>query len=481
MPFELDLQVVSQTLRSRWKALAIGALAGALVGTSIVAFVPPRFSGRAMMLIRTSKMDPTALVKSKMGPIAELMPGALGGKGDEELSTEIALLSSRATLGVVVDSLRLQVIPRSPGRRPPYGFVDSMTSAGRFKPKRLSLVAGANTVPGGTVWSDRAAKVKLVDREDAIDDLEDRLDARLLSGNTVQIKYRGRDSVTAAEVPNLLAAVYMVRRKTVDRGLNQRRLEFLVAKSDSVRFDLRRSADVMASVAERAGVGASPEVGGKALADAASVLETRVAELRATETALDMLIRSTQSGKLDVRWLGGFPDLLRSPALNDILGQMGRIETERTMMLSRVPEGSPQVQALARARDSLATQMLPLANSYRESLTRQRISLERDLASVNARLLRLPSQAAAVGKEQAEVNRLGAMNAGMGVQVLDARLAAMLEGGDVRVIDQAVSPRKVTFPRPTLTIAVCLVLGLAGGFVFALFGLRRRAVGARPV
>jgi uncharacterized protein involved in exopolysaccharide biosynthesis len=48
----------------------------------------------------------------------------------------------------------------------------------------------------------------------------------------------------------------------------------------------------------------------------------------------------------------------------------------------------------------------------------------------------------------------------MGAQVLQARLAALTEGGDVRLVDAAVAPRKVTFPRPLPVIAVAAVLGL---------------------
>ncbi|HEX3865994.1 MAG TPA: hypothetical protein VHV78_04545, partial [Gemmatimonadaceae bacterium] len=76
----------------------------------------------------------------------------------------------------------------------------------------------------------------------------------------------------------------------------------------------------------------------------------------------------------------------------------------------------------------------------------------------------------AVAKEQAEVTRLAALNAGMGAQVLTARLAALAEGGDVRVIDRAVSPRRVAFPRPLPTFAIGVAAGLTVGLFFALIG-----------
>lgn len=479
VPFVLDLGVVASAVRTRVRAVLVGAVAGVVLGSSLVLFVPPRFDGGAMLLIRTTSIDAMSAVRSRIGPLAELMPGALGGGSDEELSTELALLSSRATLGAVVDSLRLQIIARSPSRVPPASFIDSLHLSGRFKPAKVSLAAGVTRLPQGAVWASRAADVKLLDREDAIDELAERFAVRRIAGNAVEIHYRGRDSLSAAQVPNMVAGVYMARRMTVDRGLNQRRLEFLVAKADSVRTDLRRSADVLAATAQRSGVGAAPDIGAKALADEAGNLESRLAELRATETALDTLIRSARENRMDARWLAGFPDLLRSPALNDVLSQMARVETERTLLLARVPETNPQALALARARDSLATQLLPIASSYRSSIGQQRASLERDLLRVRAALALLPAQSAAVAKDQAEVTRLAQMNAGMGVQVLEARLAAMLEGGDVRVVDPAVAPRKVTFPRPLPTMAFSIVLGLVAGLAYALLGLRRAPAVAR--
>jgi hypothetical protein len=109
--------------------------------------------------------------------------------------------------------------------------------------------------------------------------------------------------------------------------------------------------------------------------------------------------------------------------------------------------------------------------SYRQSLARQRSSIEHDLDGLHTRLARLPDQTAAVAKEQAEVARLSAMNVGMGAQVLTARLAALAEGGDVRLIDAAVTPRRVTFPRPLPTIAICLAAGAIVGLAIALFGV----------
>lgn len=475
-PFAIDVAALVASLRDSWRHIALATAAGLALGAAVLWLVPPSFGGSASILIRTTQVDPTSLMRSKVGPLAELMPGALGGSSDEELSTEIALLSSRAVLGSVVDSLKLQVVPRSRQRTPAAALIDSLRLTGRFKPFKATLAAGANTVPAGTIWARVPGKYKIFDREDAIDELSRRVDVRRNAGNLVQIGYTARDSVSAAAVPNLLASVYMFRRRTVDRGLNQRRLEFLVAKADSVRDELRTSADVLARVARNSGAGASPEIAARAYADEAGILEARLAELRASEQGLDSLLAASGTRPVDARWLAGFPDLLRSPALNEILTQITRVETERMVMLARVPETNPQAEALAEARDSLEKQMIPIARSYRRSLAQQRNSLERDLGILRQKLSELPAAAAAVAKEQAELTRLAALNAGMGGQVLEARLAAIMEGGDVRVVDPAVSPRRVSFPRPLPTLVVGLILGFGLGVALALLRSRSTMV-----
>ena len=104
VPFVIDLRVAAGVLRRRALVVLGGIILGALAAIAILVFVPPRFDGRAMMLIRTSQtLDPTAMVKDKMGALSELMPSSLGlgGGSEEELATELALLQSRAVLGAV--------------------------------------------------------------------------------------------------------------------------------------------------------------------------------------------------------------------------------------------------------------------------------------------------------------------------------------------------------------------------------------------
>lgn len=471
-PIVFDLAGAARLVARRWRRVALGVALGAATAAGILLFVRPRFDGHALLLIRQFPGAGTQ-IQSKLNSLSQLVPNLVGGDQDQELATELALLQSRSALGMVVDSLRLEVQPRSPGRVPPASLVDSLSLPHRFTPVKFTLAAGANTRPEGTLYASKTgagAYVRLVDRENAIDDLIKRLAVTKVGGDVVQITYAARDSVTAAQVPNLIAQVYMQRRKTVDRGLNQRRLEFLTARADTVRHDLRRAVDSLARLQQASGAGVSAEISAKGMADQLATVQAQLAQLRASYGALDSLLGAVSAHRGDPRALAGFPDLLRSPAVNELVSAIAQVETQRTVLLGRVTEGAPQAVALAHARDSLTAQLLPLASAYRQSLGRQITSLQADADSLRAMLEQMPKRVAPVAKQKADLTQLSELDAGMGAQVLQAQLAAMLEGGDVRLVDHAVSPRRVTFPRPLPTWLISLGAGLLLGLILVPVG-----------
>lgn len=69
---------------------------------------------------------------------------------------------------------------------------------------------------------------------------------------------------------------------------------------------------------------------------------------------------------------------------------------------------------------------------------------------------------------QRDVLRLTQLYAALEAQLVEARLAAIGEGGDVREVDVAVPQRKPAFPRPLLTLGLGTAGGLLTGLVAAL-------------
>ena len=467
---EIDLFGLFRTLVRRWWWILLGTMVGVLGAFVVLWLVPARFEGNARVLIRTAS-DPTASIRNRLGPIAELAPTALGGGKAEELDTELEIMESRTVLGVVVDSLRLQVLPVSPSRIPPLSVVDSLQLPGRFKPRVVDVIAGLNQLPEGKIWVRGSAvsplKLRIYDRDETIDNADEAFDIKQRSGDMVGIKYRAHDSVTVAQAPNILVATYLARRHTVDRGLNQRRLDFLLAAVDSVQSDLRTSGQKLRKSQETAGL-LDPELTGKAIFEQFALLDGSVSTLRAEEASLDTILAMSGRPNFDARRLAGFPALLKSPAVNELVSQLSSIQIQRGSLLSRMSTDAVEVRALSAVSDSLTKQLLPLAQTYRESLRRQREALASDVARVRSRIEALPGQAQALQTDRTAVERLTRLDLGMGSQVLEARLAAISEGGDVRLLDPAFSPRKVAFPRPLITVAVGMIVGFALSAVLVL-------------
>lgn len=476
-PVTMESDVVSllYTVARAWRRLAVGAAIGALIGGGIVLVVPARFTAQALVLIRTAS-DPTAALASKAGPLAELAPSALGAGFKDELETELALLKSRAVSAVVVDRLHLQLRVRTPTRATALSLADSVRTTGRFVPYTVTLKPGRNTVKSGTVWlradAPAAVTVKLMDRDDAIDDVIDHLDVKKEGGEVVRVTYTGPDSLTSAEVPNLAIATYLERRRTVDRGLNQRRFEFMSGASDSVNRDLVDAVGARRDLQERTQV-PMIESAIKAVVEQAAALESSVGTLRAEEMALDSVLRTARNP----RQLATVPALLRSPLMNELVGQLAQLEERRAMLVATLPSTAPTVLAVNAARDSIASQLVPLAQTYLQSLTLSRRSMERELTGVRARLNALPGAGQSLFMVETRLARLGVMANGLGTQVLQARLAALSEGGDVRIVDAAVPPRKITFPRPALTVVGAALLGLLAALALVLVS---PAPSARP-
>lgn len=457
---DLELTDLTRAVGRGLNRIAIGALLGLLVALAVLLFAPAQFSGRAMLLVRT-EASVASMAQAQLGPLGELAGGALGvGESGDRFKTELALLRSRALLGDAVDSLRLQL---RAGRVPAFTLDVDLPTEGRFAPRRIE--AG------------EAGKVELVDREDAIDDLEERLDVKVVGGEIVEISYAARDSLTAALVPNLIAARYMERRQTVDRGLNQRRVEFLTSQADSARLALRAAAGALRGAQESGQVN-SLELSERAEVEGRIAVQVRLVEAEAERVALERLMAEVEGG--DPRRLAGFPALLRSPAVNELVSEMARLGTERALLLADAAPGAARVIAMDSALANLRAQLLPLARSYADGLAGQRDEYREALTASRSRSAALPRVAEGLLIREREVEALGRFLLAIEAQLLDARLAALGEGGDVRVVDPAVVPRRVSFPRRLPTLALGLVAGLILGTLAALAPLGRGPERAEP-
>jgi hypothetical protein len=275
-----------------------------------------------------------------------------------------------------------------------------------------------------------------------------------------RVGYAAPDSLSAAAVPNAIVAAYLQRRRTTDRGVNQHRAEFVSAQVDSVARQLTDAERALRQYQEQSGV-IDPELVGKIDLEAASEVRAQLAANAVEGVALEQLLRQVGAGTMSARQLAAYPSFLRSGAVNELLAQLAKLETERAELLERRMEADPEVVALTQRASDLERQLQPLGAAYAQSLGRQRAELETQAARFEAALETLPRSAQEFARRTREVRRLSQTALALQTQLLDARLAAIGEGGEVRQIDDALTPKRPAFPRPVKTLAA----GVGGGAV----------------
>ncbi|HET7321750.1 MAG TPA: Wzz/FepE/Etk N-terminal domain-containing protein, partial [Longimicrobiaceae bacterium] len=337
----IDLREIRNALRRDRRWLAGGGIAGLLLAALLVWWMPLRYEATT-----------TVLLKGYSGGI-----GGLGGGGEDgaislgglasilsmnsSLETEMEILSSRTLLGEVVDSLGLQAevvepramsvaalfaethFPRELSEQVQYEF--ERTGAGY----RVSgpgapeeAVAPGSVARLGTGWArlraeglpDRFA-IEVSDYSTTVDEMEKALSVDQAAGDVAEVVFHSHDPVTAAAVPNLLVAEYLVQRKTTDRGTNQRRSEFLQSNIDTIAGRLSEATAALREHQERSGL-LDPPTRVSAEVQQQMRLRARAEELGVDTRALEQVMQQAALGKLNAREVASYPSLLTNPEIN---------------------------------------------------------------------------------------------------------------------------------------------------------------------
>jgi uncharacterized protein involved in exopolysaccharide biosynthesis len=325
---------------------------------------------------------------------------------------------------------------------------------------RFSLASGAR--------ANARYEIQLFDREDAVTRMRKRISVSKAGGEVLRVACRTSDSLTAAAVPNLLVDYYLGLRHSTDRGTNQHRVQFLTAQLDSVTRQLAISEQALRQFQESSRL-IDPQTIGKLSLERAGELRASIGENDVERGALEQLMSQVSAGTMSVRDLAAYPAFLKSPAINALLTQIGELETERSKLLVTRLETDSEVVALSKSIRNLEGQLGPMAGAYQSSLKRQHQDLSLQLDSLRTTLGAFPAELASGNRLQRSVLQLSQVQAAMQAQLVEARVAAVTEGGNVQSLDIAEPPMRVAFPRPLPTMAAGVGGGLLVGLAIAMF------------
>jgi hypothetical protein len=299
------------------------------------------------------------------------------------------------------------------------------------------------------------------DDQDAVRWVDRHLKVAKEKGEVASITYKGDDSLSAALFPNMLLDVYLARRKGIDRGINQRRLEMLMAKNDSMESALAAAGAELRKEQEASGV-VEPAISAQSELQTRAVVRSRLIDIQVEQGALSQLIDQVRSKTVSPKELAAYPRFVNNPVINNTVSQLADFETRLTLLLATREETDRDVVALRKSAAAAEAKLLPYAETYAQGLENERKDLESSLATIEARIARLPRAVEAGGRLERDLLDMAKLSAVLQAQIVEAKLAAIGEGGDVRPLDRAVVPKKPSFPNPALTLSA----GIGGGLFF---------------
>ena len=128
----IDLVEVASAIRSGWRQVAGGLGLGLLGALVVLIAVRRQFDGAATVLLKSSQETGGALA-SQMGIPVDLLPQSFSGNIQSPFETEREILSSRAVVGRLVDSLGLQARILAPAGIASSAVLSPATYPGSFK------------------------------------------------------------------------------------------------------------------------------------------------------------------------------------------------------------------------------------------------------------------------------------------------------------------------------------------------------------
>jgi hypothetical protein len=313
-----------------------------------------------------------------------------------------------------------------------------------------------------------------MDREPTIDEVEKALDLSMDQGDVVEVRFRSASPAVSAAVLNQMVGTYLRRRTTTDRGVNRHRYEFLSAHADTVGAQLARAEESLRRQQETSGV-LDPEVQGRSELERAMAVQAELESVSVDARALQEIVDRGRRGEFaPARELAAYPSLLKNAAISEQLSRLLEMETERTKLLGRLEPHNPEVVTLDRMIAQADSQLIAVAEDYLSGLRRQEAGLSRELETYRSRLGVLPAQSEEAYRREREVKRLSETLIALQSQMVQARLDAIGEGGEVRQVDVAVAPKRPVFPNRPLSLFGGLLGGLFFGVVAAVVAGRRR-------
>lgn len=423
-----------------------------------------------------------------------------------EVSTEMGVLASRATVLEAVDSLSLRlrvVAPSKVMRKEVFSALRVLPNArsGTYALVRASKnqyelredsagYLGKATVGDTSSWDGfaftldsgvtRFGSVRFLILSptvavngvgSALNILRPSRDADLLS-----LVYQDSDSQLVRQVPNAIAARYIVRRQELLRTQARSTAQFLREQIARLSGQLDSAEDQFRNFRQREHV-IDPVVDGSKQVGRLIDVQAQRAELLVEREALQKSLYQVDSAaakrkpgdESPYRELLGFPTLLKNPVASQLFASLAAAEAQRTSLLGRRTLEDPEVQVLTSQVTDLENQLHGIAASYYEGLGFQLASVDSSLQQFGRDLSSLPRKEVEYGRLARQTKTLEDAYTLLQTRLKEAQIAEAVQDVSVQVVDTAVTPLRPAKPQRRLLLMAAIMVGLllstAGAFL----------------
>lgn len=500
----------------RWRMLAVGALTFAIVVLFLV-FSPPRYRSEALLRVEARRADAGLL-----GGLADLDGISPLGLGRDEVETEIGVLSSRRMQDAAIDSLGLEVTLTRPtsgrtgvlvaharGESTAEGTVTltrngpAWTVKGDWKREPVTLPAsikpneplhiGALDVTVVAPDSITTIVFRVAPRYKVHDRLDDRLVVRRRSpgAKLIEVRFEDQDRQLTAQVVDVVVGTYLDYGRASESGDAGKAIRELRHATDSVSRALRAADERLRDYQQKARVVAPDEQAVLAVRRVAT-LRAQLDQIELQRDALSKLLAivdaRSQGGRdaTAYRQLATFPSLIENRGIQDLLGSLISLETERAKLATRRTDDNADLRALTDRIDGLQRELHRVGTQYEENLVQQFGESSRALARLTDNLGELPASEMQYVRLVRDRTLLGETWAVLQRQLKQSEIQDALRLDKVRLVDapRVPQPQERVFPRPLvhslLGAVLALLMAFATGLASVLWRPPVRAPSATP-
>ena len=286
--------------------------------------------------------------------------------------------------------------------------------------------------------------------------------------NVLRIRYAGGDPVLALQIPNAIARNFVRRRFELDRSGATSQVDYLQRQLATLSADVSDAETKIREFLEGEHI---PSV-----AQEQVMLATEFGQLEASkremESQRDNIVRAfeplrdadtTTADERFLRRLMSTPEFIKSGIAASETGRLETMLAERSSLLTRRSARDPDVQRLSTRIAESQGIIRQRTQQFVSNLEMQLKELEPRLASVDARLQKVPLQAIEYSKLERNRKILDEMITLVQSRLKEAEIQTAVQDSTVTVLDEAVGVAPQGGSSQTLIFAVAVFSGLIVG------------------